>query len=47
MTAIDELLARNQAAAKYHPVGMGPMPTLNIALLMCMDARSTGMGRSG
>ncbi len=42
MTAIDELLARNQATAEYHPVGMGPMPTLHIALLMCMDARLDG-----
>ena len=44
MTAIDELLARNLAAAEYHPVGMGPMPTLKIALLMCMDARIDGHG---
>lgn len=44
MTAIDDLLARNLAAAEYHPVGMGPMPTLKIALLMCMDARIDGHG---
>ncbi|MGS0687554.1 beta-class carbonic anhydrase [Nakamurella sp. GG22] len=42
VTAIDDLLARNLAAAEYHPVGMGPMPTLQIALLMCMDARIDG-----
>jgi carbonic anhydrase len=42
VTAIDDLLARNKAAAEYHPVGMGPMPTLKIALLMCMDARIDG-----
>ena len=44
MTAIDDLLARNLRAAEYHPVGMGPMPTLKIALLMCMDARIDGHG---
>ncbi len=42
MSAINELLARNHAAAAYHPVGMGPIPTLKIALLMCMDARIDG-----
>jgi len=42
VTAIDELLARNLAAAEYHPVGMGPIPTLQIALVMCMDARIDG-----
>jgi len=44
VTAIDDLLARNLRAAEYHPVGMGPMPTLKIALLMCMDARIDGHG---
>jgi carbonic anhydrase len=44
MTAIDELLRRNRALAEYYPVGMGPMPTLKIALLMCMDARINGHG---
>ena len=42
MSAIDDLLTRNQAAAEYHPVGMGPLPTLKIALVMCMDARIDG-----
>ncbi len=42
MSAIDDLLARNQAAAEYHPVGMGPLPTLKIAVVMCMDARVDG-----
>jgi len=47
MTAIDELLARNRAVAAYYPVGMGPMPTLKIAMLMCMDARINGHGAFG
>jgi len=47
VTAIDELLARNRAVAEYYPVGMGPMPTLKIALLMCMDARINGHGAFG
>ena len=47
MTAIDKLLARNRAVAAYYPVGMGPMPTLKIAMLMCMDARINGHGAFG
>jgi carbonic anhydrase len=47
MTAIDELLARNRAVAAYYPVGMGPMPTLKVAMLMCMDARINGHGAFG
>ncbi len=42
MSAIDDLLTRNHAAAEYHPVGMGPLPTLKVALIMCMDARIDG-----
>jgi carbonic anhydrase len=44
LTAIDELLARNLDLAEHYPVGMGPIPTLKIALLMCMDARINGHG---
>lgn len=39
MGAIDELLARNKLRAPEHPPGMGPAPTMHLAIVMCMDAR--------
>ena len=39
MTAIEELLRRNQTAAVSHPGFMGPKPSLAVAVVMCMDAR--------
>jgi carbonic anhydrase len=44
MTSIDELLERNLTLDEAYPDGMGPMTTLKIALLMCMDARINGHG---
>ncbi len=39
VTAIDELLKRNQSAALSHPYWLGPVPTMHIAVVLCMDAR--------
>ncbi len=47
LSAINELLSRNLAAAEYHPVGMGPVPSLKVALVMCMDARIDGHAAFG
>jgi carbonic anhydrase len=37
--AIDELLERNRGQAVSHPQGLGPEPTMHVALVLCMDAR--------
>ena len=37
--AIDDLLTRNRARSQSHPYWMGPVPTLAIAMVLCMDAR--------
>lgn len=39
MTAIDEMLARNREQALSHPYWLGPVPTMSIAMVVCMDAR--------
>ncbi|MBM9466300.1 beta-class carbonic anhydrase [Nakamurella leprariae] len=39
MTAIEELLRRNEALAMQHPYWIGPRPKLKVAVVMCMDAR--------
>jgi carbonic anhydrase len=37
--AIDELLERNRGLALSHTQGLGPEPTMHVAVVMCMDAR--------
>jgi len=39
MTAIEELLHRNESKATSHPYWVGPSPTMEIAVVLCMDAR--------
>ena len=39
MGAIDELLERNQGQALSHTQGLGPEPSMQVAVVMCMDAR--------
>ena len=39
MSAIDTLLDRNKSTAISHPHWIGPTPTMELALVLCMDAR--------
>lgn len=39
MNAIDELLNRNRVAAMSHPYWIGPVPTMHVAMVACMDTR--------
>lgn len=39
MTAIEQLLHRNISKATSHPYWVGPTPSMQIALVLCMDAR--------
>jgi carbonic anhydrase len=39
MSAIDILLQRNREQAMSHPYWLGPVPTLAVAMVVCMDAR--------
>ena len=39
MNAIDDLLNRNRIAAMSHPYWIGPIPTLHVAMVACMDTR--------
>ena len=39
MGAIDDLLERNRVLALSHPYWLGPEPTMQVAVVMCMDAR--------
>ena len=39
MSAIDTLLARNAERAITHPHWLGPVPSMQVALVTCMDAR--------
>jgi carbonic anhydrase len=38
-SAVDILLERNRKQALSHPYWLGPVPTLRIAMVVCMDAR--------
>jgi carbonic anhydrase len=39
VSAIDVLLERNRAAAMSHPHWIGPVPTMQVAMVVCMDTR--------
>ena len=39
MSAIDTLLGRNAERAIAHPYWLGPEPSMQVALVTCMDAR--------